>query len=240
MKSILTILVCYSLLTFLPLAHAKKSNTMTCIINASEWGRLDETTERALDHISNGQKPVSNSVGVSSDAGFYGPSYIVFNLPAFPAPVLFGRLRLQVDYINGDEPEGTNTFVLYDSSDIDLLLQPLWDFEQWLNAKDDLMSGREYGRFSVHNSPVDDGKTLTIPLTYDAIFDINDAAAEKFAFGLGPGAEGWIGHGENTGFSTPDTDGLIQLELTLVHAHNKQQARAPCSAFKKKKYRISN
>jgi len=157
---------------------------------------------------------------------------IVFNLPSFPTPVLFGKLRLQVDSahsISGD-PADMPVFplVLNDVTDISLLQQPLWDLVEWQTAKTDLLFGRRYGNFSVLHSPVDDGKIIEVPLTYDAIYDVNTAAGGNFAIGIGPGEGGWAVESESVLFNMPDTGGVAQLVFTLVPTIGRHHGKNPC------------
>lgn len=210
-------------------AHAGKSPDTTCVIDAAKWGTVIAADDMANLWIEDGNKPVhTNIFGVYSDAGFFGPSYMVFKLPSFKSPVLFGKLRLKMRVNSTFDDRPKIALSLHDVEDLPFLLQPMWDFSQWQAAKTDLMSGREYGDFSVPATPipVEDGITIEAPLSYDAIYDINDAAGELFAIGMGPGDIGtWSTEGEYVYFLKPEEDGVIQLELTVLPGAGKDACK---------------
>ena len=88
--------------------------------------------------------------------------------------------------------------------------------------------GRNYGEFTIQHSPTDDGKVIEIPLSYDAIYDVNAAAGELFSIGLGPGDIEWVTEGEYIYFLMPDEGGIVQLEFTLLPTFGKHHGKIPC------------
>jgi hypothetical protein len=190
--------------------------TSNCVIDAVDWGLVEPALDTAGDLISEGVKPLYKIIGIHDDTD-YGPSFILFKIPSLASPALFGTLRLQVfgvQPISDDVPY--LPIILYDVNDLNTVYQPLWDIDQWRAVKDDFMSGRVYGNFKVLPSPAEDGVILDIPLSYDAIYDINAAAGGKFAIAIAPGKEYWAAEAEYVTFRSPDSGGIAQIEITTV------------------------
>ncbi|MGI9235250.1 MAG: hypothetical protein ACR2RD_16580 [Woeseiaceae bacterium] len=187
-----------------------------CVVDATQWATLpDENTAEFL--IDSGVKAESSQILIEEDAGFQWIPYLVFEIPPLEDPVLFGLLRIQVSLASWTYPEDDPDWgvVLYDVSDESLLVQPFWTLEEFGIAKEDVRSGRVYGIFNVRRSPADDGRILEIPLSYDAIFDINAAAGGSFAMGIASG-ENRGGEGAIMKFLPPTDNGIIEL-VFLTH-----------------------
>jgi hypothetical protein len=208
----LAILALSTLLVATPLAMAGHKAPKECVLDAAQWGGpiVAESTS-AENQISLGIKPIGDNLMIGSDIGFIGPAFAVFELPQFKEPALFGKLRIQIETAStaaGVAPD--LTVALFDITDLPLLLQPFWTLEEYEASKADLASGRVYGEFSVRKSPLDDGRILDVPLSYDAMFDINAAAGGAFAIGFANG-EGWELEGDGVNFLDPPEGGVIQL-----------------------------
>lgn len=222
----------------MPLVNAENDTHKKCVnsvstIDAKSWGQILGAEDTALSMIfDDGIKPVFDSIGITSDAGWFDRSFLIFELPPFCTQAIFGKLRLKVkSAVAGLDPDFPSfSFVLYDIGDIPTLQKPVWDIDDFRNAIVDLSTGRIYGNFNVRSSPADDGVVIEIPLTYDAMYDINSVPGGTFAIGIFVG-EGWIGEGDGVSFVSPDDGGLAQLELTMVSAshgkprHHKEKMR---------------
>jgi len=236
MNKIIELIVLF-LLIDVPLANAYRCINATSI-EASNWGQLEAAVDSAGIIITEGGKPVTHTIGIDSDAGEVGASFLLFKLPSFCAPVIFGKLQLKVRTAmrNIGPTAPPFLFVLYDVGDIPQLLKPVWDISDYINAKSDLSKGRIYGNFKVRHSPANDGMIIDIPLSYDSMYDINAAAGGLFAIGIAAGgsvAEGWSGEGDDVSFVTPEEGGLAQLELTMV---GKSRGKQCYKKYGKKKY----
>ena len=192
------------------------------IINASTYGgQLVPDPSAAAAAIASGTKPVEDPFQVFSDAGFFGPTYLVFSLPHVKDAALFWVLRIQIEYVGTPPPQSDRSIVLYDVTDIPRLLQTTWTVDDYTKTKEDLSSGRTYGNFTVRQSPTDDGRILEVPLSYDAMFDINAAAGKNFAIGVANG-DGWLGEGEAVKFRKPSDGGVVQLVIRYCYCKRRR------------------
>ncbi len=210
-----------AILVVAPISYAEAA-AKECVIEgtASDW-RIEKNDADVFDLITAGQKPVAAGFWLDSDNGQYGETYVVFDLPRFKAPVLFGKLRIQIEFATTDGPTEL-PINLWDISDLELLEQPLWTFEEYFAAKADVSSGREYGNFSVDAPDVDEpsmdnGRIFEVPLSYDAMYDIDAAAGGKFAIGIANG-DGWSGEFDLVDFLTPVEGGVLELVIPYCQA----------------------
>jgi hypothetical protein len=132
--------ILFELLT-VPAAAKEKNEFGNCVINAIDWGLMASASDIASTLIGEGKKPIYPSIGISNDAG-YGPSFILFKIPSFNSPAIYGTLRLRVyqaHSMTGDAPY--LPIVLYDVNNPAKVLQPLWSIEDWSSIKQDFMYG---------------------------------------------------------------------------------------------------
>ena len=70
----------------MPFARAAQQ----CDIDAIEWEHAISASDVAQSLILAGRKPVTDQISVNTDAGQFGPAYILFDLPHFKDPVILG------------------------------------------------------------------------------------------------------------------------------------------------------
>ncbi|MGI9232588.1 MAG: hypothetical protein ACR2RD_03065 [Woeseiaceae bacterium] len=183
-------------------------------VDALDWGTLFDNPEIAESYIDMGLRPVGDGISVGTDAGYFSSAYAVFELPKIDSPVRWGVLRMQI-FSSGwtNPPDDPNMeLALYDIDNDSLLTETLWTFDEYLATKNDIESGRRYGLFYVEEHSCCSGPIIEIPLSYDAIYDINAASGGQFAVGIAAG-EGWAAEGSGVSFVKPTDGGIVQLEF---------------------------
>lgn len=203
--------------------HARDRAHRECIVDAVQWGHI---SRQPL--ASSGLLESFDRFSISADNGDVDVAFAVFELPRFKDQVIFGKLRLEVDIAYSAEFEQPRELqlIMYDVADTSLLLQPYWTIEEYLAVLSDLESGREYGEFTVRTSladsgRVDDGRVLEVPLSYEAMFDINEARNGSIAIGIAHG-DGWYEEAEFVQFLSPTNGGMIQLVLPNCKSHQRR------------------
>jgi len=141
-------------------------------------------------------------------------AFFVFDLTSANNYITSGKLNLQLQRY--DSRDSTESFTVYDvTSPINDLLEGGRGL--WSTIGLDLMSGKEYGSATIHETDV--GSVISIELSKEALTDMNSSLGGLFAVGVHsttsdnpePGVYDidFIGFGEQG-------DGVQQLELSVV------------------------
>jgi hypothetical protein len=176
--------------------------------NEGRWHMIDRTSG-----------PRAGQSFVTSDAGYFGPAFLQFQLGATMERVSSGSLSLT---ITGNSMSD-RTLILWDVGDVAAVLPTEFDTrEEFLNSfaevKTDLTSGSEYGATIVPGSDTTPTPfQLNIALSEAGIEDINALVVSglpTFGIGLGPGSD-WHGELEaGVGFSD------VELRLITIPEPN--------------------
>ena len=92
-----------ALLSLVVAAPSVRAGADECVIDAIQWGKIFTPDDNAIPAIDAGIKPIQTIFGISVDAGYFGPAFALFELPQFKGPVLFGKLRVDVERAWGYE-----------------------------------------------------------------------------------------------------------------------------------------
>jgi hypothetical protein len=183
-------------LFFAPMAPA-----MAITLTPVEYGRqaaADDVAE-ALYNTGTWHVFAASSLGLSSDAGFFGPGYALFDLSSVTMPAANASLSVQVNYRYPDGSNGLYDWpfpvAIYDVNDMDALVPPdNWQSSMSLNdylssffeVKNDLTSGEVYGEFSI--PPLSEGMAFNILFSSAGVATINAFLGQPFAIAFGPGS----------------------------------------------------
>ena len=123
----ITLLTCLACQSCTPIHHTTYPNSYTCIIEPSESAALiaEEMDAFAEYSVADGPLPenkpvIPDTLRIVSDAGSFGPSYLVFDLPKSQGTAIFGSLRLQIERADNMNSDRTARFpvVLHDVVDL--------------------------------------------------------------------------------------------------------------------------
>jgi hypothetical protein len=128
-----------------------------------------------------GDQPSSNDVtvaGYNSATNYMYNSYFIFDLSGITGDKTGARLRLELQFYTSDDL--SETFSVYDVSTDAATLEA--DGTGQTSIFNDLQTGILYGAFEVTAGDV--GTIIEIPLSAEAVSDINIAAGGTFAVGI--------------------------------------------------------
>lgn len=178
------------LLQLILLMIVSMSNVWAFSINPIHCGSQIAADDVAEGAFVNGGWYINDFFDVSSDAGFYGPAFAVYDLSHVSDPIASAMLSFEIAYVS--TPYDANVpLALYDISDINGLIEkPDWTsmadyMDDFWEMKADMTSGTIYGECLLSNM----GSVLSIDvfLNESAISDINDSLGGLFAIGFAPG-----------------------------------------------------
>jgi hypothetical protein len=217
MKNIASFITLIVFIAFVP------ASTVSAItVSPFEYGSQIDADDSASGAWGDGRWHLleESYVYVSSDAGYFGPAYALFDFSLLTKPAAGGFISFEILRHSGSHAPFPGYYdwpfpmALWDVADIEALSPPAeWPSQvdymaSFYSVKQDLTSGVGYGSFLV--PPDSEGMSIEVLLTDAAIAGLNASLGGLFGIGIGPGES-------INGFYFPSEGHFVALSNAQLH-----------------------